>query len=64
MSLEKVENLMEETFDAVAYQNDISNLILTSSTAAMDDDEINLELEKLLTEEEVSFLLLVVMSYF
>jgi charged multivesicular body protein 6 len=50
MKIEDVERLMEDTADAVAYQQEVSDL-LSSKITEEDEEEIELELEKLHEEE-------------
>ncbi|KAI8853707.1 hypothetical protein BC829DRAFT_381966 [Chytridium lagenaria] len=50
MSVEAVEKLMEDTADAIAYQNEIDEL-LTGSISKDDEEEAEAELEELLKAE-------------
>ena len=47
MSLEDVEKLMEETADAIAYQNHVSDLLSGQYQSAEDEDAIMAELAQL-----------------
>ena len=47
MSIEDVEKLMEETADAIAYQNHVSDLLAGQYSSQEDEDLIQQELEKL-----------------
>ncbi|KAI9027837.1 Snf7-domain-containing protein [Hyaloraphidium curvatum] len=51
MKIEDVERLMDDTADAIAYQQEVSDL-LSSKITAEDEEEIERELDMLVAEEE------------
>eukprot|EP00126_Sphaerothecum_destruens_P014906 Sdes_comp8798_c0_seq2m179 len=55
MSLEKVERIMDDTREAIEYQNEISE-ILSGKLTQEDDDAILQELEELVQQETVASL--------